>query len=92
MIKLSEVKAKQPNWFSKKNKKFFGDVTYRILHGKISKKPFLVRESYTWSDMFGKPRVLTWHINELEDNLEIGSFIEKVFRNLDEVKEFLKEK
>jgi len=91
MTTLSEVKARQPEWFSRKNKKFFGDVSYRILHGKVSKKPFLVRSTYGWSDMFGRPRVLTWHINELEENLEIGNLLDTVFKNLDGVKDYLKE-
>ena len=90
MVTLSEVKAKNKLWFSKGNKKFFGDVSYRILHGGTSKKPFLVRSTYAWSDMFGRPRTLHWKINRIEDDLEIGEMFDQDFMGLELVKYFLK--
>lgn len=86
---LSDVRAAQPGWFSRKNKRFFGDISYRVLHGKVSRKPYLVRSSYTWSDMFGQPRRVSWHINRLNDDLTIGKLVQQSFRDLDEVKEWL---
>jgi hypothetical protein len=90
MTTLSEVKARQPEWFSRKNKKFFGDVSYRILHGGVSKKPFLVRSTYAWSDMFGRPKTLHWKINRLKDDLEIGELLNQDFMGLELVKYFLR--
>ena len=90
MATLAEVKARQPEWFSRKNKKFFGDISYRILHGKVSKKPFLVRSTYGWSDMFGRPRTISWRVNKLEVDLEIGDMVDQSFMGLELVRHFLK--
>jgi hypothetical protein len=90
-MKLSQVKDAQPDWFSRKNKKFFGDVDYRVLHARISGKAFLVRSTYRWSDMFGQAKKLVWKINELDqDTGRIRSLIDKDFCDLDSVKDWLK--
>ncbi len=47
-ITLSDVKEAQPHWFTPENKRFFNDVSYKVLHGKASHKPFLVRATYAW--------------------------------------------
>lgn len=91
MATLQEVKNVQPEWFSPENKRFFGDINYKVLHGEISKKPFLVRSTYAWTDMFGEKRTLHYRVNEIESNLKIGSLIETSFTSMDEVKEWLKE-
>ena len=90
-MKLSQVKEAQPDWFSRKNKKFFGDVDYRVLHASISGKAFLVRSTYRWSDMFGQDKKLVWKINELDQGTcKIRSLIDKDFRDIDSVKDWLK--
>lgn len=86
---LADVKAAQPEWFSRKNKRFFGDVGYKVLHGKVSGKPFLVRSTYAWSDMFGQPKRLTWRVNPLDEKLDIRPLVDEQFRSLDDVKEWL---
>jgi hypothetical protein len=60
MTTMSEVRAAQPNWFSRENRRFFNDVSYKLLHGKVSRKPYLVRATYQWSDMFGQPKTLRY--------------------------------
>ncbi len=87
---LSDVKLSQPDWFSRRNKKFFNDINYRVLHGKVSGKPFLVRSTYAWSDAFGQPQRMSWIINPLSDDLKIQSMIDKHFGTLDNVKDHLK--
>lgn len=92
MVTLADVKAAQPDWFSRANKKFFGDIDYRILHGKKSKNPFLVRATYKWTNMFGGRKTKTYIINPLSDSLEIESMIVKKFSDLESIKYWLKEK
>lgn len=89
MTMLSDVKAVQPEWFSPKNRKFFGDKSYRVLHGKKSGKPYLVRSTYAWSDLFDQPRTLSWRINRLHDNLEIGELLDDVFTDYHAVRIWL---
>jgi hypothetical protein len=86
---LSDVRAAQPEWFSRKNKRFFNDVSYKVLYGKVSHRPFLVRSTYQWSDMFGQTPRLRYRVNEIESNLEIGNLLDQEFVSLDEVKDFL---
>ncbi len=89
MATLSQVKAAQPEWFSRKNKRFFGDVNYRILHSRPEGKPYLVRATYQWSDMFGQTRTLRYRVNPLRDDLTIAPLVEQAFSDLDAVKEWL---
>lgn len=89
MATMSEVRAAQPTWFSRENKRFFNDVSYKILHGKISRKPYLVRSTYQWSDMFGQKPTLRYRINRIKDDLTIGWLIDRQFRDMDEVKDWL---
>lgn len=86
---LSDVRAAQPEWFSRKNKRFFGDVTYKLLHSG-SGKPYLVRYTAQWSDMFGEPKTYRYRINVLEDGLKIGKLLDEQFHDLDDVKMFLR--
>lgn len=90
MTTLAEVRLANPGWFSRKNKRLFGDVSYRVLKGKESGKPYLVRSTCAWTDMFGLPKRLHWRINILNNDLSIGNLVDKVFNNLDHVKEWLK--
>lgn len=89
MTTLAQVKDAQPNWFSRKNKRFFNDVSYRVLHGKVSHKPYLVRSTYAWTDMFGQQPQLHYRVNTIKGDLSIGPLVDKSFRDLEEVKEWL---
>ena len=90
-MKLSEIRDSQPGWFSRKNKRFFGDLNYRVLHGKHSKKGFLVRSTFEWSDMCGGEKRISWRINEVDqETLKIRSLIDGSFRSLDSVKDYLR--
>ena len=82
-ITLSDVKAAQPGWFTSENKRFFNDISYRVLTGKVSGKPFLVRSTYAWTDMFGGSRRLHWRISPLDDNLKIRPLVPTEFRDLE---------
>jgi len=91
MATFQQVKAKHPNWFSRENKRFFGDVSYKVLHGKASKAPYLVRSTYAWSDMFGQPAKLHWRVNPLLSDLDIGQLIDQSFDTLEDVREWLED-
>lgn len=90
MVTLAEVKDKQVDWFSPQNKRFFGDVAYTLLHD-ADKKPFLVRQTSAWSDMFGQAKSYTFRVNRIDSGtLKIGSLLDQEFDTLEEVKDFLK--
>ena len=86
---MAEVRAAQPEWFSRKNKRFFGDCSYEVLHGKVSGKPFLVRSTFAWTDMFGQPKRLRYRVNHINYDLTIGLLTDTDFRDLDAVKDWL---
>ncbi len=91
-ITLADVKRAQPKWFTPENKRFFNDVSYRVLHGKASHKPFLVRGTFAWTDMFGKPKRLHYRINPLDpDTIDIRPLVDQEFKDLEEVKDWLKD-
>ena len=87
---MNKIREAQPEWFSRKNKKFFGDVSYRSLKGKISGKPFLVRSTFAWSDMFAGNRNLHYRIHVIKDDYTIGSLIDKSFKDIESVKAYLR--
>ncbi len=89
-VTLQMLKEANGKWFSPKNKKFFGDISYQVLHGKRTGNPYLVRSTYAWSDMLDRPKVLHWRINLLDpENLKIRSLIHKIFDSLEDVKDWL---
>ena len=91
-VTLSDVKEAQPHWFTPENKRFFNDVSYKVLTGKASHKPFLVRATYAWTDMFGSPKRLHYRVNPLDpDTLKIQALIDQTFRDLEEVKDWLED-
>jgi hypothetical protein len=84
---LSKIKAAQPAWFSRENRRFFGDVGYYAYRGKTTKKPYLVRETSMWSDMLGQPRTFCFRVNQVnEESLMIESLTDDVFKTLEDAK------
>ena len=65
MVTLADVKRANPIWFVAGNKRFIGDVSYKVLHGKATGRPFLVRATNAWTDMFGQPKKLHYRINPI---------------------------
>ena len=88
MVTIQEVKQANRTWFGDGNQKFFGDVSYQVLHNKAG-KPFLVRSTYAWSDMFDDKKKLHWRLNSLGDDLKIRPLIDNVFSDLDAVEDWL---
>lgn len=87
---LTQVRAAQPEWFSRGNKKFFGDVSYLVLYGRRTGERYLARSTYAWTDMFGASRRLHWRINRLKEDLRIGALLDPTFSTLTDVKNWLR--
>jgi len=88
---LTELKEKNPKWFSHGNKKLFNDVSYRVLHGKRTGEPYLVRSTYAWTEMFGvERRRLHWRINRIKDDGTIGYLVDGEFSTIWGAKGWLK--
>jgi len=92
MATLRQVKQAQPEWFSRDNKRFFGDVSYRVLHSKATGDPYLVRKTSAFTDMFGQSKRYHYRINPLDSStLKIQPLIDSEFGDLWAVKRWLKE-
>lgn len=95
-VTLSDVKAAQPQWFSRENKRFFGDLGYRVLHGKKSGRAYLVRSTCAWSDMLGKPKTCHFAINPIAEDLRIQPLVKaadglhKQFGSIDQVHDWMR--
>jgi len=88
---LRDIKAANEGWFSRGNKRFFGDVSYKAYYGKKTGTAYLVRSTYAWSDMFDRPKVLHYRVNNVnQDTLKIESLIDDVFKSIFEVKAWLR--
>lgn len=90
-LTLANVKARQPNWFSRENKRFFNDRSYFVRYGKTTGNRYLCRSTYAWTDMFGQEPRLHYRINKLEEDLKIGSMLDAEFQHRDSLNEWLKE-
>jgi len=86
---LKDVKRKNVNWFSKANKRFFGDVDYWLYHGRDGQH-YLVRLSKAFSDMFGNIPQYRYYINPVSDDGEIEHLLDVSFSTRKEAKEFIK--
>ena len=89
---IQQIKSAQPHWFSPENKRFFGDVSYFGLYGKKTHKPYLVRATEAWTDMFGNAPRLHYRINPVNpETLDIENLIDNEFKSMNEVKEWMEE-
>ncbi len=88
---LRQIKEANGQWFSRGNKRFFGDVSYKAYYGKKSGNPYLVRATYAWSDMFGRPKILHYRVNKVNsDTKEIESLTDDTFNDIFAVKAWLR--
>jgi hypothetical protein len=88
-LTITALRQANTKWFSPANKHFFGDLEYRVLHGK-SKTPYLVRRTYAWSNMFADISKPHWRINPIGVDLSILSLHDEIFQSLGDVKQELK--
>lgn len=96
-VRMADVRAANPTWFSRSYRRFFGDCSYKLLTAKNGQK-YLVRLSAAWSDMFDGVKKYRYYLNPIKPDLSIDCLVEsegglpKAFRDLDEVKEWLRER
>ncbi len=89
-ITIADIRAAQPEWFSRSNKRFFGDLSYCVLHDKKTHDAYLVRSTTAWTDMFGGMKKIHWRLNAIDkETLKIGPLVDRTFQSLDEVREWL---
>ena len=89
---LRQIIAANKDWFSRGNKRFFNDVSYKAYYGKKTGKAYLARSTYAWTDMFDRPRRLHYRINNVDqDTLEIEPLIDQEFNDIFAVKAWLRE-
>ena len=89
---LEQIKDANEQWFAPGNKRFFNDVSYQAYYGKKTRNPYLVRSTYAWTDMFGKPPRLHWRINNINaDTLHIENLVDREFKDMEEVKDWLED-
>ena len=90
MIKtLQQLKKVNPSWFSPENKKFFGDINYKLLTGSKSKNKFLIQHTYQFSDMFTGIKKAVFVIKPITIDGKIGTRATTV-ETIEKVKEYLK--
>ena len=89
MLSLAQIKKHNQKWFSKGNKKFFGDVSYFVETGK-SGKTYLIRSTYAWTDMFSGVKILHYRANPIApETFDIEPLIDSIFKSRKEVTEWL---
>lgn len=89
---IQQIKNAQPHWFTPENKRFFNDVEYKGLYGKKTHKPYLIRSTYAFTDMFSKTPRLHWKINPVNpETLDIENLLDEKFATYEDVKERLEE-
>ena len=87
---MTQIRAANPQWFSRSNKRFFGDINYRLLYGKTTGERYLVRLTNAWSDMFSGVKKAHYRINTINDDLTIGKLLDEQFADMDSVRGWLK--
>ena len=86
---LSKIKTAQPSWFSEGNRRFFNDVRFYAYRNKKG-TPFLVQETYRWSDMFGQPRTLAFMVHTVNpETFEIDHMLETAYPTLQDAKDYI---
>jgi hypothetical protein len=87
-----QIKEANEGWFTPENKRFFNDIAYYGLYGKKTRNPYLVQETYAWTDMFGKKPRRHFRVHEVSPiYLTIDKLLDDEFATMDEVKEWLEE-
>jgi len=92
MIKtITDLRKLNQNYFSRANKKYFQDISYRLLTSRTKIK-YLVTHTCKWSDMFGDPKKPCYVLKPISIDGKIGSLIDLEFKTLQQVKDYLKNK
>ena len=86
---IQDLKRVNNGYFSKENKAFFNDISYKLLTHKITKVKYLVTHTFKFSDMFDGIRKASYVIKPITEKGEISTN-SLDFNTLTEVKNYLK--
>ena len=93
---LKKLISDNHDWFSKINKRFFNDRQYFFMYSGAGNR-YMVRSTFAWSDMFGQPARLHYKINTIKNDqndsyiLRVGNLLDNEFKNMSDVKNWLKQ-
>ena len=88
-VTMNQVENANVQWFAPGNKQFFGDRSYTVIVS-ASGKPYLLRSTYQWSDMFGHKKTLVYRVNPIDpDTLKVKSLLDKVFTIRKDAKDWI---
>ena len=94
---LEKVTKEQPWYFTKENKRFFGDISYHVFHS-LKGIAYFVTKTYQWSDMLGDTKKAVFIIHNLnQETGKLGNFVESdgiviVLETLTDVLNFIEER
>jgi len=86
---LLDLKRKNLKWFTPKNKKLFGDITYYLYFSKTTNKPYLINKTYMWSDVFSNTKKINYRIHKIDSELKINGLFDEIFKSLRDTKNFI---
>jgi hypothetical protein len=89
MVTMSELRAAHGDWFTRANKRFFGDRQYKIIN--YRGKAWLAQEASGWSDMGGGSKSYHWRLRPIAPDLTMGQVVDKKFIDFEDCKEWVKE-
>jgi hypothetical protein len=90
MIKtFQELKEVNQSYFTPENKRFFNDITYKVLTGRKSKTRFLIQHTYQWSDMFDGIKKAVFVVKPITTEGKILPTVETL-KELNQVKQYMK--
>ncbi len=90
MIKtFQELKEVNQSYFTPENKRFFNDITYKVLMGGKSKTRFLILHTYQFSDMFGEEKKAVFVVKPITTDGKILPTVETL-KELNQVKQYMK--
>jgi len=91
-LTFSDLKAENPGFFSEDNRRFFGDIAYEIWYS-LKNIPYLVQETYGFTDMFGEKRrhFRLRRLGETPENRLGYPVLDREFKSADEVYDYLEE-
>lgn len=85
----AQIVDKQPKWFSKENRKFFGDLAYYGFQDSEGEN-WLIRKTNAWTDMFDGIKKPHYRINKVSKDFEIQELIDRDFATLYLAKQYIK--
>lgn len=71
-LTIDDIKRANARWFSPSNRRFFGDVDYKLFAGKSCH--YILQITGMWSDMFGKQKKLFYRLIPIDNKTLLLDF------------------